>query len=105
MKPRYLIHVYEHGFALDAIPGERGIIEDRCEAHGWPNVTHTGALQYENQWFPRREDAVRQAISNAESWIENAARRIQELTAQLERAKLDHVSAIASHHHFSHEPH
>lgn len=25
MKPRYLIHVYEHGFALDAIPGERGI--------------------------------------------------------------------------------
>jgi hypothetical protein len=80
------------------------IVEDACEEFGWPNVTHSGWLMYDNTFFLDREDAIRRAILSArsriESWaerVEEAQRALVEKTTGLDRARLDLVELAAAH--------
>lgn len=45
------------------------IIEKQCEEYGWPNCTHDGEMMYDNRHFKTREEAVKEAIEEAESGL------------------------------------
>jgi hypothetical protein len=60
------------------------IIEEQCEAHGWPNVTHRGHLMYSNTFFAEKERAVVCAKRNALAEISLESRGIEELRHRLE---------------------
>jgi hypothetical protein len=67
---------------------ERGrILEEFCEAYGYPNVTHTGKLMYENQFFSKRKDAVAAAHRNAESAEKHYRYAIAEVERKLEELR------------------
>ncbi|WP_121498354.1 hypothetical protein [Pseudomonas aeruginosa] len=86
------------------------IIEKRCEALGWPNVTHDGALMYENQFNADRDIVIGWAKRSAEleaKHLEEAIVRLQEQQADLqkrltkarthkERLAADHPSIAAA---------
>lgn len=80
------------------------IVEDACEEFGWANVTHSGALMYDERFFLDRDDAVRKALSSARSrigpWterVEEAERTLAEKKAGLDRARLDLVELTMAH--------
>lgn len=79
----------------------KGLITDACEDLGWPHVTHTGALQYENTWFAQPTDALLAGLNNAEAWVRNARTNIADLEQRLSKAKDDLVAAIQSQHRFA----
>lgn len=58
------------------------VIQKQCEQLGWPNVTHDGAMMYENTFFPNRDDAFKAAQSNCEASI---FLRRMEISGQQER--------------------
>lgn len=72
------------------------IIEKRCEALGWPNVTHDGDLMYENTHFADKASAIARARESAESGLrfcqEAIARKERELATL--RADLTHAQAV-----------
>jgi hypothetical protein len=61
------------------------IMEEKCEKTGWPNVTHTGHMMYENTYSPDRRKAVKWAKANAKAGIELGQRRVSEIKADLAR--------------------
>lgn len=65
------------------------IIEKQCEAFGWPNTTHDGALMYENTFFRTREEAVKAAKENAVAGISYYQRIVEERAEQLEKGRKD----------------
>lgn len=80
------------------------IVEDACEEFGWPNVTHLGALMYDERFFLDRDDAIRRALSSARSrigsWterVEEAERMLADKKAGLDRARLDLVELTDGH--------
>ncbi len=54
------------------------IKECRCEAYGWPNITHDGQLMYENTFSAAREKIVQSAKRNAQAGIEIWTRNLQD---------------------------
>ena len=42
------------------------IIEHKCEAYGWPNLTDDGQVMYNNKFSSDRNEVVRWAKENAE---------------------------------------
>lgn len=60
---------------------EGEIIEDACEELGWPNVTHTGRLMYENTFSPDRMKVVLWAKKSAAHGVEGYGRMIAESIA------------------------
>lgn len=67
------------------------IVEAFCEEPGWPNVTHDGALMYENRFSTNREEVVRWARENLQAAIEYFQSRLKEEQERLEttRQQLD----------------
>lgn len=80
------------------------IVEDACEEFGWPNVTHSGALMYENTFFLDRSDAVRKAFSSAryriDAWgehVEEARKSLIEKEKRLSGVQDDLARLTAEH--------
>ncbi len=77
------------------------IIEKKCEAPGWPNVTHDGDMMYNNTYSSNRAEVVEWAKRNADAGIKIFERNIEETKTSLaeleallaktkgERAKLE----------------
>lgn len=65
------------------------IIEERCEIPGWPNVTCTGNMMYDNLYSTDRDEVVKWARRDAELGVEFAKRRIKELEKKLTEARAD----------------
>lgn len=59
------------------------IIEKECEEYGWPNVTHDGLIQYENEFHPDRAVVVGWAKDNAKLGLEYAQTHLEEAEARL----------------------
>lgn len=59
------IPVYTYSYS------DGSIIECLCEELGWPNVTHTGDIMYENTFSPDRNIVIKWAKENLECSIEN----------------------------------
>lgn len=67
------------------------IIESKCEALGWPNVTHDGELMHDNTHFTTREEAIANAREGATTWVERLEERLEE--AKLVVAKEEQMLA------------
>ena len=63
--------------------------EDFCEVFGYPNVTHTGRLMYENTSFLTKEKALAHAIEAMTFRMENISRRREELLRNIEEIDQD----------------
>lgn len=63
------------------------IIECRCEAIGYPNVTHDGRMMYENRFSTDLEQVVRWAKRDLEIWSENLGERAEDLETQRDKVK------------------
>ena len=68
------------------------IVEELCEAYGWPNCTHLGHLQYENTFSANKALVLLWAKSNARASIESAEsmmvkHRLNLIRAEERRAK------------------
>lgn len=63
------------------------IIEKKCEKYEWPNVTHDGALMYENTFSEDKNKVIRWALNSAASGTEWMHKRIIELNQDLDKAK------------------
>lgn len=73
----FTVYTYEGG----------DVLEKRCEAYGWPNVTHDGAMMYENRFSRDKAKVVRWAKENAEAGIRLWKRRIEEIEEQISRCR------------------
>jgi hypothetical protein len=73
------------------------IIEKRCEALGWPNVTHDGLMMYENMFSANRDEVVEWAKKNCVASMRFWRERIeeQEKGVLASRAKLAGIEANA----------
>jgi hypothetical protein len=71
------------------------ILEKRCEAYGWPNVSHDGALMYENAFFRDPADARKAAIDNAEAGVQATAETLLEIEERLRELKDRHAKYSA----------
>jgi hypothetical protein len=72
------VYSYEHG----------GIVEDRCENLGFPNVTVLGALMFEGQYFPDRATALEHGRAEARRAVEFMLECIAKEEAKLSRYKV-----------------
>lgn len=59
------------------------ILEKQCEEWGWPNITHDGQIQYENQFSADKATVVQWAKENAKAGIEIAQRNIADTEQRL----------------------
>lgn len=48
----------------------------QCEEYGWPNVTVTGELMYDNSHFKKRKEALSHAKANNISAVKNCAQTL-----------------------------
>lgn len=63
------------------------IIEKRCEVLGWPNVTHDGALMYENSYSQDRSNVICWAKRNAQLQVKSLSEEIVRVHDQLSDLK------------------
>ncbi len=87
------------------------IVQKFCEELGWPNVTHDGAMMYDNTFFADREAAVEAAKRNCEaaillrtseiaglrSSIASSSDRLDELLSQAKELGLSNIPEIMNH--------
>lgn len=80
------------------------IIETVCEEPGWPNVTHEGAMMYENTFSTDRAAIVREALANAAAGVstysrmlDEQRRTLEEYEHRLKQCQTDLVELQASH--------
>jgi len=66
------------------------IIEKKCEAYGWPNVTHDGKIMYENMFSADRTVTLNRALRNAEARARLSGERIPQLEQDLSKAMSYH---------------
>lgn len=71
------------------------LVEDFCEKYGWPNVTHSGWLMYDNVWFKTKEEALDHGIRSAESYRNHVRVKIADTKQQLEKLDKDLDESIA----------
>ncbi|SOC26234.1 hypothetical protein [Thalassospira xiamenensis] len=64
------------------------ILTKYCEEYGFPNVTHDGAMMYDNLFFKDLGDALKSAKIEAESAVRLCTQSFEEATRQLERASV-----------------
>ncbi len=63
------------------------IIEQKCEALGWPNVTHDGQLMYENTHSSDKAVVVEWARKNAAAGVSLCLRQVQRAEEDLAQAR------------------
>lgn len=75
----------------------KDIIEKKCEAVGYPNVTHDGEIMYENTHSTNRDVVIKLAVEDAQIGAKWAEREIDRLEQELimVRKKLDEFQSIA----------
>lgn len=80
------------------------IIECKCEELGWPNVTHGGAMMYENTFSVDKAEVVKWAKRNAyhggKMWKERIAdveKQLDECRDQLTKEEADLVKLEANY--------
>lgn len=66
---------------------EGRIIEKRCEALGWPNVTTDGELMYENTFSASIDETIERARADGDAWVERTLEHVAEVEAKLDEAK------------------
>jgi hypothetical protein len=67
---------------------EKGeIVQETTDVWGWPNVTHTGKLMYENTFFKTKEEAVEYGIEDAGRGFDLWMQKRQELIRDLDRVE------------------
>ena len=74
---------------------DKSIIEQQCEALGWPNVTHDGQLMYDNKHFSTRAAAIEAAKRSAQAEIEYCSREIKQLESSLASMRRNLIEAAA----------
>ena len=65
---------------------EKGsVIRDACEKYGWPNVTHSGNIMYENTYFKTRKEAYAYLLKDTSSGVRycNFKNNIKEALGQI----------------------
>jgi hypothetical protein len=72
------------------------IIEKRCEAPGWPNVTHDGDMMYENTYSTDKAKIVKRAKENARIALKFERRNHDEAKANLARIEKN-IATYQSH--------
>lgn len=63
------------------------IIEKKCEAYGWPNVTHDGCMMYENSYSADKAEVVEWAKHNAQLGVKWEKERIAKDEEELEKRR------------------
>ena len=71
------------------------IIEKLCEVPGWPNVTHDGAIMYENTYSTDRAKMVAWAKDNAQAGVDMWTRQIEQDKAKLAQSESYRQEAAA----------
>lgn len=83
------VYTYKYGTAE--------IVETACEKPGWPNIAHDGSLMHEDQFFPTRVEAVREALDTCERMVPMLADLLKEKGEELanteRRMRLAEISA------------
>jgi hypothetical protein len=59
------------------------IIEEYCEELGWPNVTHSGNIMYENTYSTNKDWIIEQAIKDAELRVKMFSQQVAEYEEKL----------------------
>ncbi len=63
------------------------ILEKRCDAYGWPNVTRDGCLMYENTFSSDKATVVGWAKRNASAVVAQLQRRVAEEEQTLQKVR------------------
>jgi hypothetical protein len=63
------------------------LVKTFTDAYGWPNVTVSGVMMYNNDHFKTEIEAIEDGISEYESGAKMMDERIAEIEADLEKAK------------------
>lgn len=63
------------------------IIEEHCEALGFPNVTHKGHVMYENRYSTNKDEVLEWALKRAESGVRVFSDHIEEVEKELQQQK------------------
>lgn len=63
------------------------VVEKRCEAYGWPNVTHDGLLMYENTFSHDRAQVIEWARADVACALRVASRDVADAERQLAEAR------------------
>ncbi len=63
------------------------LIKTYTDAYGWPNVTVSGTLMYNNDHFKTEIEAIEDGIEEYEAGAKMMGERIAEIEADLEKAK------------------
>lgn len=71
------------------------IIEKKCEAYGWPNLTHDGQLQYENMHSADKLMVVKWAKQDSKLGIKAALERIAEIKKDLKKVEDWHSKEVS----------
>jgi hypothetical protein len=65
-----------------------GVIElHRTDEYGWPNVTASGEIMYNNEFFKTEKEALVYGIDNAKCSIENLEQRIEYQEEELSKTR------------------
>lgn len=65
------------------------IIEDFAEAYGYPNITYSGILQYDNTFFKTKKEAIEAACKNNQAHIDCVTAFIKDNEQKLQKLKDD----------------
>jgi hypothetical protein len=76
---------------------EDQIIEKKCEAIGWPNVTFDGELMYDNRFSTSRDEVIGWARENASYVVASFREGVEERERDLARSRerLVHWSGVS----------
>lgn len=78
---------FERALPVYTYDYDGNIVEKACEEHGWPNVTHDGAMMYENTFSPDRAKVIEWAKRNLDAARESAVRRVADDERDLQQAR------------------
>jgi len=66
---------------------DKTVIEDHCEQLGWPNITLSGTLMFDNVHFATQKEAIEHGVLNINAGIKHYKRTIQDLEERLASEK------------------
>jgi len=78
------------------IVSDAKVIEEYCEAPGYPNLTHSGRLMYENTTFLDREEADQCALKSLGYRIKTWSERKEQLSNEIDEIETEIALAKAA---------
>jgi len=67
------------------------LVESFTDAYGWPNVTISGELMYDNTWYKTKKEALEQGIESMGYRIEWNEERIERLTKEIKERTIEQL--------------